>query len=264
MYSSNSETRKDNDKKIFCGGISYETTQQDIENYFADFGPVAKVSVKTDKLTQRSRGFAFVTFEDKETVQKVIEQKTHIIGDRKIEPKAAIGPEPLLKVFVGGMDNATTKEDLTELFEQFGTITDVHIAKDKATGKPRGFAFITYEEEEMADRASENPKQELCGRRVDVKKALPQNESNQKGGRYNNGGYNDFHGGNYGGYNGYGGQSRYNDGYYAQDYGYGAGGYDQSYDYDYSYNQGGYAGNYGGSSRERSGGNFGYHPYSSY
>merc|ERR1712168_1316144 len=101
--SSNSEMKKDNDKKIFCGGIQYETTETEVKEYFGKFGEVAKVSLKTDRVTGKSRGFAFVTFEDKESVQNVMNEKNHRLGDRKIEPKPAIGPEPLLKIFVGGM-----------------------------------------------------------------------------------------------------------------------------------------------------------------
>jgi len=254
-----SEMRKDNDKKIFCGGIDYSTTTKEIEDYFSQFGPVSKVNLKTDKMTGRSRGFAFVTFDDKEAVIKCLQEKSHRLNDRKIEPKQAQGPEPLLKVFVGGMSPNTTEEDIKSHFEQFGTITDIHIAKDKQTQKPRGFAFITFEEEEHADNASEDNRHELCGKRVDVKKALPQNDNNNRGGSYQKGYGGDYYGGGnyYGGGGGYG-NSRFDDGYYGGGDHYGNG-YDHGYDYSYdSYNHGGY--NSFGSQRPK--GNFGYHPYS--
>lgn len=262
FLSANSEMKKDNDKKIFCGGIDYSTTPKEIEDYFSKFGTVSKVSLKTDKMTGRSRGFAFVTFEEKEAVIGVMAEKNHRLGDRKIEPKQAIGPEPLLKIFVGGMNPSTTEDDIRNIFGEYGAITEIHIATDKVTKKPRGFAFITYEEEDSADKASEQPKQELCGKKVDVKKALPQNDNNSRGGGRGGygGGYSGGYGGGYGGgwygdygYGGYGGSRGYNDGYYNDSYGYDSQGYD-SYD--------SYQGGYGGYGTSRGRGNFGYHPYS--
>uniref|UniRef100_W5L8A2 Cold inducible RNA binding protein b n=1 Tax=Astyanax mexicanus TaxID=7994 RepID=W5L8A2_ASTMX len=58
-------TRKMSDEgKLFIGGLSYDTTEQSLEDAFSKYGTIAKVDVIRDRETDRSRGFGFVTFEN--------------------------------------------------------------------------------------------------------------------------------------------------------------------------------------------------------
>ena len=66
------------------------------------------------------------------------------------------------KIFVGNLNFATTDEELRELFGQVGEVVDVHIPKDRETGRPRGFAFVRFAAEEHARQAVE----QLHGREV--------------------------------------------------------------------------------------------------
>ncbi|KAK1805929.1 hypothetical protein P4O66_012975 [Electrophorus voltai] len=50
--------------KLFIGGLSYETTEQSLEDAFSKYGTIAKVDIIRDRETDRSRGFGFVTFEN--------------------------------------------------------------------------------------------------------------------------------------------------------------------------------------------------------
>lgn len=50
--------------KIYVGNLSFNTTQQTLEDLFSQFGPVSEVAVVTDRETGRARGFAFVTMDD--------------------------------------------------------------------------------------------------------------------------------------------------------------------------------------------------------
>ncbi|CAM4656581.1 unnamed protein product [Leuciscus chuanchicus] len=52
--------------KLFIGGLSYDTTEQSLEEAFSKYGTIAKVDVIRDRETDRSRGFGFVTFENPE------------------------------------------------------------------------------------------------------------------------------------------------------------------------------------------------------
>ena len=55
------------------------------------------------------------------------------------------------KVFLGGLDPATTKEDIKETFMDIGTLTDIQIMTEKGTEKPRGFGFVSFEDYETVE-----------------------------------------------------------------------------------------------------------------
>ena len=57
------------------------------------------------------------------------------------------------KIFVGNLSFKTTKEELTELVSTVGQPVDVFLPLDRATNKPRGFAFVEFASEEEAKRA---------------------------------------------------------------------------------------------------------------
>ncbi|MEI8289099.1 MAG: RNA-binding protein [Verrucomicrobiota bacterium] len=60
--------------RLFVGNLSFQTGENDLQNYFAQAGAVTSVNLMLDKMTGRSRGFAFVEFASPEEAQKAIEQ----------------------------------------------------------------------------------------------------------------------------------------------------------------------------------------------
>src|ERR671923_2189458 len=60
-------------KKIFVGNLSFQTSENDLNDLFAQFGEVESVSIITDRDTGRSKGFGFVAMED-ESAEKAISQ----------------------------------------------------------------------------------------------------------------------------------------------------------------------------------------------
>lgn len=76
------------------------------------------------------------------------------------------------KVFVGNLNFNTTKDSLETLFAQVGTPRDVFMPTERETGRPRGFAFVEYESDEMAAQAIEKFNgYELDGRALRVNAA---------------------------------------------------------------------------------------------
>jgi RNA recognition motif-containing protein len=57
------------------------------------------------------------------------------------------------KVFVGNLDFKTTREELERLFSEIAPPIDLFLPMDRATGRPRGFAFVEFETEDQAQRA---------------------------------------------------------------------------------------------------------------
>jgi hypothetical protein len=62
--------------------------------------------------------------------------------------------QPVKKVFVGGLNRQTTKESIREFFEQFGVVTDVDCPLDQKSGLGRGFAYVTFDDNDVVDKIS--------------------------------------------------------------------------------------------------------------
>jgi RNA recognition motif-containing protein len=91
------------------------------------------------------------------------------------------------KLYVGNLSFKTTEDELRAAFGQFGTVTDLYVAMDKMTGRPRGFAFITMGTEDEAKAATEKMNgTDLGGRQLTVNEARPKEE--RPGGGFGGGG----------------------------------------------------------------------------
>jgi cold-inducible RNA-binding protein len=81
------------------------------------------------------------------------------------------------KVFVGNLSFDTTREQLEEFFSPFGEITDISVPTDRDSGRPRGFAFVTFATPEAAAQAIQRcDGAELGGRNLRVNEATERSE----------------------------------------------------------------------------------------
>ncbi|CAI4212249.1 unnamed protein product [Parascedosporium putredinis] len=147
---------------------------ESLRDYFSQFGEVLECTVMRDNNTGRSRGFGFLTFKDAKTVN-IVMVKEHFLDGKIIDPKRAIPrdeQEKTSKIFVGGVSQETTDQEFRDYFAQFGRVVDATLMMDKDTGRPRGFGFVTFENEAGVD-ACLNAKLEIHGKFIEVKKAQP-------------------------------------------------------------------------------------------
>jgi len=73
------------------------------------------------------------------------------------------------KIYVGNLGWNTSDSSLREVFEKYGSILESTIMRDRATGRCRGFGYVTYSSTDEAEAAIHDfNKQELDGRRVKV------------------------------------------------------------------------------------------------
>lgn len=61
-------------KRLYIGNLSYDTTDDSLRNAFVEVGPVSSATVMKDKMSGRSRGFAFVEMENDDDAPKAIEK----------------------------------------------------------------------------------------------------------------------------------------------------------------------------------------------
>ena len=82
-----------------------------------------------------------------------------------------------MKMYVGNLSFETTENDLQDLFEQHGTVNEVNLMMDRMTGKSRGFAFVTMNDDTQGKAAmSALNGHELNGRALNVNEARPREE----------------------------------------------------------------------------------------
>uniref|UniRef100_A0A8D8X3F9 TAR DNA-binding protein 43 n=1 Tax=Cacopsylla melanoneura TaxID=428564 RepID=A0A8D8X3F9_9HEMI len=228
-------------------GLAWKTSDEELKEYFEQYGELEFAKVKTDRNTGRSKGFGFIRFADPE-VQVRVMLKRHKIGDRFCDIRIPNSNKPqfksVRKVFVGHCTEDITEDDLRDYFGKYGEITDTFIPKPF-----RGFGFVTFNESDVVT-ALTNRDHTIKETKVFVTEAIPRSSENPKferggvqgsNGGYDGGDYNTRRSGgnrydNYGGgYNNKWGSDRRNDSW--------SGG-----------NQGGGYGGYGGSSNWKAGG----------
>lgn len=86
------------------------------------------------------------------------------------------------RLFVGNLSYDVTESDLRDFFQPVGELSSVIIPMDRDTGKPRGFAFIEFEDQDQADEAVRTlNNQPLNGRNVAINEARARESSSRKG-----------------------------------------------------------------------------------
>ncbi|CAH8381806.1 unnamed protein product [Eruca vesicaria subsp. sativa] len=180
--------------KLFIGGISWDTDEEKLREYFTNYGDVVEAVIMRDRVTGRARGFGFIVFADPNVAERVILEK-HIIDGRTVEAKKAVprddhqhvllkrhaspihlmspGGNRTRKIFVGGLPSSITEAEFKNYFDQFGEISDVVVMYDHNTQRPRGFGFITFDSDDAVDRVLHKTFHEVNGKLVEVKRAVP-------------------------------------------------------------------------------------------
>jgi len=169
-------------RKIFVGGLTANTTQAHLERYFVRFGKVERTSIILDRDTGRSRCFGFVTMSSARACRAILGRK-HEVNGKTVECKPAVPKRGNMqskrarKIFVGGLLPSISQEQFNSYFAQFGEIEDSVVMRDRVTGKPRGFGFVTFVNEEDVDRVLLNYQNNyLRNKWIEVKRATPKEE----------------------------------------------------------------------------------------
>lgn len=199
--SSDSETEPEQQRKLFLGGLNYETTEEGLKSYFSKYGELVDVVVMRFADSRRSRGFGFITFAKANQCEECFAAKPHEVDKTQIETKRATPreeskrgdregstgrdeegePESHRKLFIGGLDYSTTDEGLKEYFEQFGELVDCVVMKFRDTKRSRGFGFVTYASSEMVDKVQDNRPHMIDGHKVETKRATPREDIPNRG-----------------------------------------------------------------------------------
>jgi len=192
--------------KVFLGGLPWSCDESILRRDFEECGKIASLRLLTDRETGRSRGMAFITFNDAAGLEAALKYNGDTYGGRTLtvakaegkggsgkgkgadggkgKGKAALGgakggpsPKPAgcTSVVVKGLAYEATEDDLRRAFRTCGRgPANVRILTDRATGEPRGVAFVDFDGEGAAvDEAVKMSGTELRGRVFFVDYARP-------------------------------------------------------------------------------------------
>ncbi|KAJ8030038.1 DAZ-associated protein 1 [Holothuria leucospilota] len=210
--------------KLFIGAVDKDTSPEEFKAFFESYGELADWILMTDDITHsgRNRGFGFVKYKDPSNADDVLNGGPVILNGKKLDPKKCtprnakgVNRKPQggevdapNKIFVGGIPQGMSEEELSKVFSKYGKINKVKLMMDKSNNtRHKGFGFITFDQD--------GPAQQLCSMRyVDCgskKVEIKQAETRFQGGPvfgapggYGGGGGNWQGGGQGGGGYGYG------------------------------------------------------------
>ncbi|XP_070210914.1 nucleolysin TIAR-like [Littorina saxatilis] len=156
---------------IFVGDLSPDIEQQQLREAFIPFGEISDCKIIRDPTTQKSKGYGFVSFVNKQDAENAINNMNgQWLGNRPIrtnwatrKPLAPVPKESVKQmsydevfnqsshtnctVYCGGVNTGLAEELMRNTFKQFGAIQEVRVFKDK------GYAFIRFGTKEAATNA---------------------------------------------------------------------------------------------------------------
>ncbi|KAK9805966.1 hypothetical protein WJX73_009458 [Symbiochloris irregularis] len=195
----NSPKRRVGRHRIYMN-VGYLLTEEQLRNYFAQFGPLLDVYLPKHK-SGRNKGFGFTTFENELDLDRALRASEHVIEDVIVKinkagprpeydpmsptsPESENGPlhhlglgtsgdastaarQPCLgegpRIYVGGVPDDITEEDLRGHFNHWGNVLDIYFP-GKRGQKRVNYCFITFDHWRAAQRACNESDRNIRGR----------------------------------------------------------------------------------------------------
>ena len=82
-------------KKIFVGGIKEDTEEHHLRDYFEQYGKIEVIEIMTDRGSGKKRGFTCVSFDDHDSVDKIVIQKSHPVNGHYCEVRKALSKQEM-------------------------------------------------------------------------------------------------------------------------------------------------------------------------
>uniref|UniRef100_A0A2K5QZJ0 RRM domain-containing protein n=1 Tax=Cebus imitator TaxID=2715852 RepID=A0A2K5QZJ0_CEBIM len=189
-------------RKLFIGGLSFETSDETLRSHSEQWGTLTVCVVMRDPNTKHSRGFGFVTYATVEELDAAMNTRSHKVDGRVVEPKRAVSREDSQR------PEDTEEHHLRDYFEQYGKFEVIEIMTDRGSGKKRGFAFATFDDHDSVDKTVIQKYRTVNGHNCEVRKALSKQEvaspSSSQRGRSGSGNFGGGRGGGFGGNDNFG------------------------------------------------------------
>ncbi|KAL5707803.1 UBP1-associated protein 2A [Ranunculus cassubicifolius] len=185
-------------RKIFVHGLGWDTNSESLTEVFKQYGEIEDCNAVCDKITGKSKGYAFILFKHRSGARKSLKEPQKKIGSRMTACQlASAGPVPTQssshahshapvaatlavnvseytqrKIYVSNVAADIDPQKLVSFFSKFGEIEEGPLGLDKQTGKPKGFALFVYKSVESARKALEEPHKTFDGHVLHCQKAI--------------------------------------------------------------------------------------------
>lgn len=111
-------------------------------------------------------------------MDKVLAVPVHTLDGKRIDPKhatpkSAPRPAKTKKIFVGGVGQDTSADEVRAYFAQFGPVEDAVMLMDQQTKRHRGFGFVTFHSEEAVEHVCDIHFHTIKNKKVECKRAQP-------------------------------------------------------------------------------------------
>ncbi|KAF6150145.1 hypothetical protein GIB67_023100 [Kingdonia uniflora] len=158
-------------RRLYVGNLPYAMTASQLTQLFAEAGLVSSVEIVYDRLTDRSRGFAFITMGSVKDAKQAIRMfDGSLVGRRTVKvnfpevprggEKEVMGPrisrsyrgfvESPHKIYAGNLGWNLNSEGLQDAFADQPGLLSAKVIYDRNSGRSKGFGFITFATEEEA------------------------------------------------------------------------------------------------------------------
>lgn len=160
--------------RLYIGNLPYAITSSELSQVFGEAGNVVSVEIVYDRVTDRSRGFAFITMASVQDAKEAIRMfNGSQIGGRTVKvnfpevprggEREVMGPkirssnrdfiESPHKIYAGNLSWIITSEKLKDAFVDNPGLLSAKVIYEKHSGRSRGFGFVTFSSGEAAESA---------------------------------------------------------------------------------------------------------------
>ncbi|KAJ6796810.1 RNA-binding protein CP33, chloroplastic [Iris pallida] len=162
--------------RLYIGNLAYSMTTSQLSDIFSQAGTVKTVEIVYDRVTDRSRGFAFVTMANTEDANKAIQMfDGSQVGGRTVKvnfpevprgrEREVMGPwtrtrsrgyiDSPYKVYAGNLGWTLTSDSLKDAFAMQPGLLGAKVIYERDSGRSRGYGFVSFSSPEEAQSAIE-------------------------------------------------------------------------------------------------------------
>jgi len=143
---------------LYVGDLGLDITEGNLFELFNTVGPVASIRVCRDTVTRRSLGYAYVNFHSPHDAERALDTlNNHLLRSRPIrvmwsQRDPSVRKSGVGNIFIKNLDKSVDHKALYDTFSDFGNILSCKVALDEK-GVSKGYGFVHYETQKMADNA---------------------------------------------------------------------------------------------------------------